>query len=248
MKRHNEQLAELPWLVQVADLIENLGSASFFSKDAEERLLMVSEDIPQRLGLRSRDDMLGKTVFDLYPREQAERFSLDDKKVLHNGERIVNRGELWIDAYGLPDWVLTTKLPVVQIHEGSSRVVGLVGTTRPAQHRGKFHFSDEVVSQACRILSVQKSNKLDVPALAKTCCVSVRTLQRRFRETLGQSPKSFFAQMRIAHACQLMRTTRKQMGEIALIVGFSEQSSMNRAFRDHLGTSPGNYARRFTSR
>src|SRR5690606_1576571 len=78
-------------------------------------------------GGKAMEDVLGKTDFDMYPPELAEKFWADDKSVLDSGQPVVNREELAQDKDGNPIWLLTTKVP---LKDRNGEITGIVGIGR----------------------------------------------------------------------------------------------------------------------
>jgi PAS domain S-box-containing protein len=85
---------------------------SIFMKDIEGRYLMSNEAHRHSLGLGSEEEVLGKTVYDLFPAELAEKYAQADREIIHTGHSIVNRREPWVSRTGQTRWVLTTKVPL----------------------------------------------------------------------------------------------------------------------------------------
>jgi two-component system, cell cycle sensor histidine kinase and response regulator CckA len=101
---------------------------SIYAKDPQGRYVLNSAMNLRLLGARSEVDVHGKTVFDLFPREIADRFDADDKHVLGTGQPVVNREEPHLkDAQGRQRWFLTTKVP---LRETDGHVIGLLGISR----------------------------------------------------------------------------------------------------------------------
>ena len=92
-------------------LLDNLPDFIFL-KDTQGRYIMSNAAHTRSLGLASPAEIEGKTVFDLFPKERAERFAADDNHVLTTGEPIINREEIRSAATQKQRWVLTTKLPL----------------------------------------------------------------------------------------------------------------------------------------
>lgn len=78
------------------------------------------------------------------------------------------------------------------------------------------------------------------PALATARAVglSPRRLETLFRETLGLTPAAYAQSLRLQAARRLITDTRHSLTDIALRTGFSSQSALSRAFRQHFGTPP----------
>ena len=70
--------------------IDNIPDWIFF-KDAESRLIRINKACAQLLGLADPQEAVGKTDFDFYPREIAQRFYAEEQKIIQSGEPIVAR-------------------------------------------------------------------------------------------------------------------------------------------------------------
>jgi AraC-like DNA-binding protein len=71
--------------------------------------------------------------------------------------------------------------------------------------------------------------------------MSERTLHRRLRE-LGRTFQEVLDAFRESEAERLLVSGRPSLAEVALRLGFSDQSAWNRAFRRWKGTSPTEWA------
>jgi len=59
-----------------------------------------------------------------------------------------------------------------------------------------------------------------------------------FKSNMGTSLRGFLVKYRINKACDLMRTTHKSIGEISLMVGYTNTFNFSRAFKTVMGMSP----------
>jgi AraC-like DNA-binding protein len=76
--------------------------------------------------------------------------------------------------------------------------------------------------------------------IADTLHVSLRSLQRRLKEE-DTSFKDLLEDTRQQLALQYLRDTRRSIGEITYLLGFSEPSNFTRAFKRWTGKSPAQY-------
>ena len=77
-------------------------------------------------------------------------------------------------------------------------------------------------------------------AIADTLHVSLRSLQRRLKEE-DTSFKDLLEETRRQLALQYLRDSRRSIGEITYLLGFSEPSNFTRAFKRWTGKSPAQY-------
>jgi AraC family transcriptional regulator len=66
---------------------------------------------------------------------------------------------------------------------------------------------------------------------------------RRFKLAAGESPHAYLVRRRLERACNLMVISAASLSEIALSVGFSDQSHLCRHFRAAFGRSPASWRR-----
>jgi rsbT co-antagonist protein RsbR len=84
------------------------------------------------LGGTTPDDVMGKTVFELYPQELAAQYYADDQKVIRSDQPLLKREERSVDQAGNRVWHLTTKVP---LRDSEGEIVGLVGIARDITER-----------------------------------------------------------------------------------------------------------------
>ena len=107
-------------------LIDNVPDA-IYAKDAESRYILVNQATAAGVDATPAE-MLGHTVFDYYPPEQAQRFFDDDREVMRSGRALIGREETALDrSTGGQRWLLTTKVP---LRDDDGRIVGIVGISR----------------------------------------------------------------------------------------------------------------------
>ncbi|MCC3859664.1 AraC family transcriptional regulator [Pseudemcibacter aquimaris] len=82
--------------------------------------------------------------------------------------------------------------------------------------------------------ATQISNK----DLADVACLSSSQLHHVFQSTLGTSPQKYVTERKLSAAKQLM-LKGMSLAHIADEVGFADQGSFSRAFKQHHGISPG---------
>lgn len=68
-------------------------------------------------------------------------------------------------------------------------------------------------------------------------------LSRTFKRSFGEAPHAFVTARRIERAQLLMLSTDEALSQIALALGFADQSHFSRLFRQIVGTSPNAWRR-----
>ena len=106
-------------------LIDNLPDC-IYAKDAAGRKIMANPADLKNLRCKTEAEAIGKSDFDLFPKDVAEQFWADDQKVIQ-GEPVINREEHFFDEAGQKRWLLTSKLP---LRDQDGKIVGLMGIGR----------------------------------------------------------------------------------------------------------------------
>jgi PAS domain S-box-containing protein len=107
-------------------LMDNIPDA-LYAKDAEYRKTLANLADAKNAGRKSGDELIGKTDFDLFPKELAERYLADDQTVIEKGESVLWREEYVFDEKGEKRWLITSKIPM---RSPEGRIIGLVGIGR----------------------------------------------------------------------------------------------------------------------
>lgn len=105
--------------------------------------------------------------------------------------------------------------------------------------------SDALVLRAQTYMQENFAGRIRLTDLADRLAVSERTLIRRFNNVLGQSPLYYLQNLRIEAARSLLESGELQVESIAEAVGYLDNSSFVRLFRERLGLTPGAYRKKF---
>jgi AraC-like DNA-binding protein len=94
-------------------------------------------------------------------------------------------------------------------------------------------------------LVAYSDQELTLGQLARICGLSKFHFLRIFHASTGSTPSRFLAQVRLDRAKSMLLRSDRSITEIALDVGFAEQSSFTRAFTRREGVSPRAFRRRY---
>jgi PAS domain S-box-containing protein len=123
-RRMEESLGHGRSLLQT--LINNVPDY-IYVKDLQHRFLVANAALARRMGAAKQEDLLGKSDFDFYPRELAEKYARDEDEVMRTQDGVVNREESTVDRHGNLIWHLTTEVP---FRDAAGNVLGVVGIGR----------------------------------------------------------------------------------------------------------------------
>lgn len=232
-------IAELSLLFDAQLTAEQLFDAFpdvvYFVKDERARYSAVNQALVDRVGARSKTELLGKRADELFPPPFGARYREQDERLLRTGEPV--RGELELHVYpsGRHGWCVTHKLPIV---DARGRVRGLTGTSRDlgslegsADYRG--------LSRALEHVKQHLDRPLRTRDLARLAGLSPYQLDQRLRRLFGTTTKEHVQRERMDRAMRYLRESNVSIAAIAPRVGYADQSSFTRVFKKAVGTSPG---------
>jgi len=85
--------------------------------------------------------------------------------------------------------------------------------------------------------------RISLDELARQAGVSRFHFARQFRLTTGESPMGYVRRVRIERSKSILQTRDVTIAEIAVRLGFSDQSHFTRIFGRLVGVPPGSFAR-----
>ena len=215
----------------------------YIVKDGDSRIMAISPRAAERMRYREADQILGKAPDEYLPRELAEKFRADDRWVLEHDEPRRNLVEIWFDAEGRRDWVVTSKYP---LHDTAGRVIGLIAILQSLDMLQRRLADLGPVGKAVDYIREHLGENLVVEEIARQAGISARQLQRQFQRVLGQSIRQYLIRTRVHAATRELLHSERTLGEIALRFGFNDQSAFSNAFRSIIGMSPREYRLRET--
>jgi LacI family transcriptional regulator len=110
------------------------------------------------------------------------------------------------------------------------------------RHSTDIHaVDDEIVSRALEHIREHVGNTLYVDEIARTVGCSRRTLELRFRASLGTSVYAEVQRQHLEHAKELLADPALKLADVASASGYEDVNHLGLAFRRQLGTTPGRF-------
>jgi PAS domain S-box-containing protein len=98
--------------------------AFIYAKDAQSRFTACNKLVANRMGVSPRD-LIGKTDFDFFPTEMAQRFFADEQALIKSGKPLIDHEETAFDkTSGMNRVILTSKVPLRDAHGNTTGIVG----------------------------------------------------------------------------------------------------------------------------
>ena len=108
--------------------------------------------------------------------------------------------------------------------------------------------ADPEVVKALRFIRARAKEPIQVTDLADVVTVSRRSLERRFRQTIGRSVHAEIRRVRIDQVIRLLLETNLTVSKIALSLGYPGIDHIARDFRREKGISPIAYRKKYAGK
>jgi transcriptional regulator GlxA family with amidase domain len=170
-------------------------------------------------------------------------------------ERLVESGQRMTAGSGVAYNDLLLRLIARACGDALARQVGrlmLIGGD--ASPQGAFielgipeRCDDPLVERALTLMHSRLARPLDLSELAAELAVSPRTLNRRCKAVLGETPQACLQRLRVEAAKRLLSHSRQPLGEVVEQVGYRDPAAFRRLFMRFTGLTPAAYRKRFSS-
>lgn len=107
----------------------------------------------------------------------------------------------------------------------------------------KAYTKNELILKATKHIHANLSSHITIEQLATEAGISQEHFIRLFRQTTGTTPMLYINQKRIEKAELLLLTTEKSIREIAVTLGYEDNSYFVRVFKRVTNTTPSEYRR-----
>jgi PAS domain S-box-containing protein len=222
----------------VEQLFDHVPETVFFLKDIQGRYLAVNQTLVERCGLREKRELLGKHVKDIFPRELAERYTLQDQEVLQRGDRIIDKLELHWHERRRAGWCLTTKLP---LKDERGKIIGLIGISRDLRSPGSRETIPASLAATMEYLETHYADSISPSSLARHASLSTVRFARLTKRIFRLTPHQLIVQTRLNAAARLLAESDSSVAQIAVDCGFYDHSAFTRAFRSATDLTPSQF-------
>jgi transcriptional regulator GlxA family with amidase domain len=160
-------------------------------------------------------------------------FEIDDDRITCSGGvagldlmvALITRDHGYALGAAVSDWFLHT-----HVRQG--------GKPQRMDLRFRLGVADSRLLKALRAMEAHLEKPLTRKRLAHLAGLSLRQLERSFRNHLGCGVHEHYLALRLGRSRQLLRQTALSIIEIGLATGFATASQFSRAFRKTFGMSP----------
>ncbi|NRR32764.1 AraC family transcriptional regulator [Oxalobacteraceae bacterium] len=226
-------------LAAIEVLFDALNDVAFFVKDRDGRYLAVNHTLVRRCGLRSKLDIVGKTVLEVHPRHLAQAYMAQDQQVIDGGGSIKKHLELHLYPNRRHGWCLTHKTP---LRDDAGAIVGLVGTSHDLGLADEHHPVYRKIASIAQHIRDHYRQPLCLNQLALDAGLPLARVERLFQRVFHYSPRQLLLQSRLNGALELIASDRSlSIADIALDCGYTDHSAFSRQFKALTGMTPIQY-------
>lgn len=126
-------------------------------------------------------------------------------------------------------------------------VVGAIRTWLETSREGRAGWlgalRDPQIGRALALIHRRAEDSWTVESLAHEVHMSRAVFAERFAELVGAPPVHYLTRWRMHLASEWIRDENLALGEVATRLGYSSDASFSRAFKRHVGVSPGSLRR-----
>ncbi len=224
-------------------LFDHLPAAYFYAKDEESRYVKLNRlTYNEIFGVEREEEVLGRTDREFQPPALAEAYLAEDRRVMDSGEAIPNQVWLVPASRGAPRWYVSTKTPLLG---SGGEVMGIAGVMYPIATPQEQEKSFRELAPVIRHIDTHFTEVISMGAMAELAGLSATHFHRLFRSLLKLSPTEYLQKRRVQEAQRLLTETGASVGEVAVTVGFYDQSHFTKIFKRVTGMAPLGYRRRF---
>jgi two-component system NtrC family sensor kinase len=98
-----------------------------YFKDRDSRFLRASDAQAHKLAVASAEELIGRTDFDFFSPEHAQRAFDDEQRIIRTAEPIIGQEEREVFPDGRIAWAATTKLP---LRDAAGTIIGTCGISQ----------------------------------------------------------------------------------------------------------------------
>lgn len=118
------------------------------------------------------------------------------------------------------------------------RFYSFLGTFRLTVFNYMKKGTENIIERCILIMKQHLQKNLTLDELAREACVSASYLSALFRQKTHYSPIQLFTSLKIQRASQMLKSTKISIKQIAEEMGYTDQYSFSRSFKQIMGTSP----------
>jgi len=161
---------------------------------------------------------------------------------MNNKKPLLNIIELFLNDQGIPEWVTTNKIPIISKTGTVMGVMGTIQINEKLNHPPEYY---QGITAAIEYIKKKYRSHLSINDLAGIANLSIRQFERKFKHYFNTTPQKYLIKLRVHAACDLLQNNAEPLSDIALKLGFYDQSSFANHFKKCMGITPLQYRKKY---
>lgn len=207
----------------------------------------VGSFILAKTGLLDKKSATTHWAYEELFKKEFPNINLDIDKILVDEKNIITAGG--INAYMDLCLYLVEKLHSNKTATQLANLM-LIDRGRVSQKSYKafstiFLFDDEDIKNSIVFMKENLHKQLNVFDIANSINLTEKTFTRRFKKALNSSPLQYLKTLRVEKAKELLISTNKSFSDITLEVGYFDENSFRKFFKQESSLNPKEFRKRF---
>ncbi len=223
-------------------LFDYLPEVSFYIINRHSQYMKANETFLGLLGLADEKDLIGKTNWDFYDKDLADRYIEEDQKLMDAKKPVVN--DIWLvpNSDGILMWYLSAKIP---LFDENGAVIGVAGVMRDYNSIGPLLEPFTEMAKTIEYMNENYSEQISAESLAEKVCLSVSQFERKFKALFHTTPLKYITKLRLNEACKALSRSDDSIAQVAQKAGFCDQSYFTKIFTNKIGITPKAYRKQY---
>jgi len=171
LRKINDATTALETESLILEILVQNSKDSIFIKDIEGKYTKVNQPFLKGIGVSSEEEIIGKTVFDVFDPKYASQHAETDKMIIESGKPIFNILEHDKTERGSEYWLQVNKIPIINKQR---ETVGIIGITHNITQEKK---AEQQIRDAIENLtSLQKKYKT-ISEIQQDMSIELATVQ-----------------------------------------------------------------------
>jgi diguanylate cyclase (GGDEF)-like protein/PAS domain S-box-containing protein len=189
-----------------------------YVKDREGRMLLQNAANVRAHGASSHEELLGKTVFDLFPSDTARRIDAEDRRIMASGQALLDRERATSDPSGEVRWISSSKVPLA---DASGTIVGIVGVNRDVTERKRMERELTLSEQTLRATFTHARVGITVISLE----LRYVEVNQQYCDIVGYTREELTGRMKMTAVCVPESRTETEEACRRMLAGEAESDS-----------------------
>ena len=222
----------------MGELFDHYPDTVFFIKDRAGRYMIFNKALLSRCNCKTKAELQGKKPSEVLGNTYGYGYEDQDTRVIEKNRPMTDFLEIHIYPDLTVGWCLTSKYPLTNL---DGEIIGLVGISKDLKPAEMENEEFSRISPAIDYVANNLDEAPSVEFLSQSIGLTPYQLDRRIQKIFGLTTGQWVLKQRLDAAQKQLMDTQLPIAEIALNVGYADQSAFSRQFRKTTGLTPNQF-------